>query len=302
MNRFAAFPLAFMVSVSSFFAVQTPVVLAQNATPAAIPAVHHENAVVYGEADGQQLLLDVAQPPPAAEPRPAVVLIHGGAMMFSDRGDLTAHAAALGAAGYVTFNIDYRLVDEAGNNPWPAQLDDAQLAVRWIRANAEHYGVDPDRICAYGHSAGGNLAAQLGTRDTRETGDPALADYSSRVSCVIELAGEMDQSIPSIIPDDEMIFNLLLGGTRDEVPEAYRDLSPISHVDPNDAPFLIMHGADDEFVPVEHARRMTDALHAASIEVVYAELPVADHFIWLDWQESGPLTLAFLESQLGPTD
>lgn len=274
------------------------ILAAQGATPTT--DIIQEIGVAYGESDGAPLLLDVARPALDAVVRPAVILIHGGAMMFSDRSDLSAHAAALAAAGYVTFNIDYRLLDEAGNNPWPAQLDDAQRAVRWVRANAERYGVDPDRICAFGHSAGGLLAAQLGTRDTRDNSDPSLAGFSSRVACVIELAGEMDMSIPSLIPDGDAITENLLGGTPVEVPDAYRDLSPITHVDGKTAPFLILHGANDELVSVDHARQMAGALHAAGIEVVYAEYPAADHFVWLDWQMSEPLTLAFLQQHLAP--
>ncbi len=251
--------------------------------------------VVYGEVDGVELLLDLYCPPSRAEPRPAVVLLHSGAMMFGSRAELSDHAMAMAKAGYVAFNIDYRLVDAAGRNAWPAQLDDAQRAVRWVRANAATYGVDPERICAYGHSAGGNLAAQLGMRDTRDNGDPALTTFSSRVACVIDLAAETDLTIPSMVPNGDAIFVLLLGGTPEEVPDAYRDLSPITHVDAETAPFLIFHGADDEFVSVVHSRRLTDALHEAGIAVIYAEFPRAGHFVWLEWERSSLETLAFLE-------
>lgn len=266
------------------------------------PSITVENGVVYGTVDGHDLLLDVALPDDGGEARPAVILIHGGAMMFADRSDLQSHAAALAASGYATFNIDYRLVTEDGENGWPAQLDDAQRAVRWIRAHAAEYGVDSERICAYGHSAGGLLAAQLGTRETRENSDPALADYSSTVACVIELAGEMDWSIPATMPDGDKIQMLVLGGSPSDVPAAYEDISPITHVTATSAPFLLFHGADDAFVSVEHPRRMTDALHDVGVEVVYAERPVADHFLWLDWEQSKDLTLAFLAIHLGEGD
>jgi acetyl esterase/lipase len=270
---------------------------AQPATPAA--AVSRENDVIYGTVDGHDLILDVALPAGEARTRPAVVLIHGGAMMFADRSDLRPHADALAAAGYVTFNVDYRLVTETGENPWPAQLDDAQRAVRWVRAHAAEFGVDPERICAYGHSAGGVLAAQLGTRETRDNSDPDLANYSSKVACVVDIAGEMDLSIPTIMSDGEAIQTVLLGGGPGEAAAAYRDISPITHVTPASAPFLMLHGADDVIVGVEHSRRMTEALHQAGVEVVYAEYPVADHFIWLDWNQSAALTLAFLARHLG---
>src|SRR5829696_8911559 len=105
------------------------VALAQEATSEPVDA--EIETVVYGEADGMDLILDVYQPATSDTPLPAVILIHGGAGMFADRSVEADRAQGLAANGYVSFNIDYRLFD-GGKNPWPAQLEDAQLAVRWI--------------------------------------------------------------------------------------------------------------------------------------------------------------------------
>jgi acetyl esterase/lipase len=130
----------------------------------------------------------------------------------------------LALAGYVTFSADYHLFNEInGANPWPAQLDDAQRAVRWVRANAATYGVDPERVATYGHSSGGTLAAALGMRETRDDSDPALAGISSRVDCVVDLSGDTDLTIPYPDPMWDEINAAMLGGTPQEVPEAYRD-------------------------------------------------------------------------------
>ena len=126
---------------------------AQDATPVAIRS---DSDVVYGVADDTPLLLDVFYPPAREAPRPAVVLVHGGGLAFGSRADVFEQARALARAGYVAFAIEYRLFAQYnGTNPWPAQLDDAQRAVRWVRANAAAYGVDPARLAAYGHSSGG---------------------------------------------------------------------------------------------------------------------------------------------------
>ena len=82
------------------------------------------------------------------------------------------------------------------------------------------------------------------------------------------------------------------------MPDAYRNLSSITHVDGETAPFLIFHGTDDEVVSVEHSWRMTDALHDAGIAVMYAEFPRAGHFVWRQWERSSLETLAFLERHL----
>jgi acetyl esterase/lipase len=270
--------------------------VAQDATP---EAVRFDRDVVYGEIDGQPLLLDVARPPARSEPRPAVIVMHGGGFVFGDRSFSADPMLPLAEAGYVVFNIEYRLFSENGSNPWPAQLDDAQRAVRWVRANAQTYGVDPDRVGAYGLSAGGNLAIHLGTRETRDNGDPALAAYSSRVTCVVDIAGDTDPTIPWTDPGDTARVAALLGGTPVEVPDAYRDFSAVAHVDGESVPFLILHGTRDTFVPIEHSRRLADALREVEVEVIFGEFANIDHLDWI-WPKPGPWALAFFGRHLRP--
>ena len=224
------------------------------------------NDVVDGTVAGVDLLLDVARPPERSDPRPAVVLVHGGGLTAMGRYEMSGSARGLAEAGYVTFNIDYRLFSALdGTNPWPAQLDDAQRAVRWVRANAATYGVDPDRVGALGWSSGGQLAAFLGTRDTRDNTDPALATFESRVSCVVTLGGIFDMTIPYKNPSDTVNDQAVLGGSPDATPdaEAYRDFSPIAFVDQDSAAFLIMQEGSEDVIPYEHSRRMVAALQAA---------------------------------------
>ncbi|MEY4482911.1 MAG: Carboxylesterase NlhH, partial [Verrucomicrobiota bacterium] len=105
-----------------------------------------ETDVVYGEIDGQKLLLDIGKPKAAsATLRPAVILVHGGGWCEGNKDGLRWLTEGLAREGYVSFGINYRLMKD-GKNLWPAQIDDVQRAVRWIRANAEKYGVDPARI------------------------------------------------------------------------------------------------------------------------------------------------------------
>jgi acetyl esterase/lipase len=249
-------------------------------------------------------LLDVFQPPARETPRPAVIIIHGGGYVGGDRSIGYEAAANLAQAGYIAFNISYRLFNQAdGSNPWPAQLDDAQRAVRWVRANAATYGVDPERLGSYGHSSGGTLAAMLGVRETRDNSDPELAEYSSRVTCAVDLAGDTDLTIPPppvLASYVEQLYADMLGGTLEEAPEAYRDASPLFHVDEESVPFLVIHGAEDTDVPVEHSRRLVEALHEAGVEVAYLELPEATHDIPAWWLTSGPWVLTFFAVHLHP--
>lgn len=270
---------------------------AQEATPAV--KVSTDSGVAYREVDDQTLLLDVYRPPERTTPRPDVVLIHPGGLMAGDRTWMADAAQGLAEAGYVAFSIDYRLFDGVDRNLWPAQLDDAQGAVRWVRANAGTYGVDPDRIGSYGHSSGATLAAFLGTRDTRDDTDPALAGISSRVACVVNMAGGLD--FTTLVPDAETAaaWVVLLGGAADAPPDeaAYRDYSPITFVDEETAPFLILQGGADSPSQIENSRLMEATLPETGVEVVYGEFPALDHFAW-DWAHSGPWTLPFLGQHL----
>jgi acetyl esterase/lipase len=266
-----------------------------------------ERGVAYGTVADEPLLLDVYRPPARATLRPAVVCVHGGGMWTGSRADMADPARELARAGYATFAPDYRLVEAAtGRHRWPVQLDDVQRAVRWVRANAGRYGVDPGRVGAYGWSAGGQLAALLGMRETRDTrnGASALAAYSSRVACVVNLAGDVDLAAYTLPPAlDEVVA--LLGGTAEEVPERYRDSSPLSWIDERTSPFLVVHGVPDDVVPVAQSRRLVSALRAAGVEVEYAELPDAGHGDLngdLTSSRVGPRVLAFLGRHLRPGD
>ena len=122
--------------------------------------------IVYGEDDSFRQVIHVFEPEPRAEPRPAVVFFHGGGLVFGVPLQDMDWAQAIAEQGYVTYMAGYRLFDEnTGENPWPAQLDDAQRAIQWVRAHADEFNVDPGRICAIGHSSGGHLAGLVGTTE-----------------------------------------------------------------------------------------------------------------------------------------
>src|SRR5215213_898327 len=229
------------------------------ATRVAQECVQVERGVVYGVAGGEPLLLDVYQSTAHPDLRPAVVLIHGGGMWTGSRAHMEITAYQLAWAGYVAFSIDYRLVNPAARSgQWPAQLDDVQHAVRWVRAHAADYGVDPGRVGAYGWSAGGQLAALLGTRDTRDATAPR-AGHSSGVPCVVDLAGDVDLASYTRPPALHEVV-ALLGGTVQEEPERYRDASPLTWIDQRSAPFLVIHGDHDVVVPIEQSRRLVATL------------------------------------------
>jgi acetyl esterase/lipase len=271
-------------------------------TPA-VESLQQDPGVVYGTVDGADLALDVVRPPDRPAPRPAVVVIHGGGLIQGERYDLSDAAIGLAQAGYATFSIDYRLFSQTdGTNPWPAQLDDVQRAVRWVRANAATYGVDSERIGAYGWSSGGQLAAFLTTRDTRDNSDPELAALSSRVTCGVAMGGLFDFTFPDAHPSYADLDAELLGGSLDALPdaEAYEDFSPISFVDATSAPLLILQEGSEDVIPYEQGRRMVAALLKARVQVSYGWFPDYDHGTWAAWGPQAPETLAFFGRHLNP--
>jgi acetyl esterase/lipase len=244
-------------------------------TVAPSPAASPENPqasvqpdVAYGTAGGHALRLDIYEPEePASGLRPAVVMIHGGGWTSFDKSTMRAMGMFLARSGFVAFAVDYRLL-HGSENRWPAQLDDVQRAVRWIRANAAKYGVDPDHIGAFGHSAGAQLAALLGLEDTRDNSDPVLAGSSSRVQAVVDVSGPTDFT-QHHDPDYDAFLSNFFGGDYAQHSKVWQEASPAFHVDRNDPPFLIVHGTEDAEVPMAQSQELADKLKQAGVPVKF---------------------------------
>jgi len=236
---------------------------AQDLAPAVSEVI--EQDVEYGKPGGEALLLDIYQPPERATyPRPAVVLIHGGGWSNFDKSTMRGMGNYLAHAGFVAVSINYRLLTANGNR-WPAQLDDAQRAVRWLRANAARYSIDPSHIGAFGHSAGAQIASLLGLLDTRDNSDPALAKFSSKVQAVVDVSGPTDFLTPRDADNEAGLANLF-GGDKSKLPELWRSASPALQVSSSASPFLIVHGTEDNMVPLAQAQELYDKLRQAGVD------------------------------------
>jgi acetyl esterase/lipase len=227
--------------------------------------------VTYSVIGHDKLKLDVYQPKlPSVSPLAGIVLIHGGSWEEGDKTMLAGMARYLAGKGYVAFSIDYRL--HAGKrNRWPAQLDDAQRAVRWVRSHAADYNVDPNRIGAWGHSAGAQIASLLGELDTRDNSDPGLAKYSSLVQAVVDVSGPMDFTI-DFYSDGGAFFADLLGATEKQNLELWKSASPVFNITQHTAPFLIVHGTRDTTVPIAQSVEFANALRKAGVDVSLVQL------------------------------
>lgn len=261
-------------------------------------AVKVQKDVRYGSVNGSDLHLDIYEPATrGTEVRPAVVLIHGGGWASLDKSTMAGMAQFLARSGFVAFTVDYRLFADKVNR-WPAQLDDVQRAVRWIRANATKYGVNPDRLGSFGHSAGAQLAALLGMEDTRDNSDSNLASYSSKVQAVVDVSGPTDFTVNHDAGGDEFL-TAFLGADYKTNPEIWRQASPAFHIAKTDSPFLIVHGLKDQEVPLSQAQELFDKLQAAGVPVSLIKIDDQHTFRTPDARRQLALeTLAFFNRYL----
>ncbi len=228
-------------------------------------AIRLENDVAFGKGGTTELKLDMAMPKEGEGPFPAVVCIHGGGWVGGDRKQMKQTIEVLAGRGYVAISPDYRL---APRERFPAQIEDCKAAVRWLRANADKYHVDPRRIGAVGFSAGAHLACLLGVtnKDDGLEGKGGNAEQSSAVQAVTSFFGPTDLT-QEIWSEEVQTKNLvpLLGGTLAEKAEAYKKASPITYAGKNSPPFLFLHGTEDRIVPLKQSQELAVKLQQAGV-------------------------------------
>jgi acetyl esterase/lipase len=240
------------------------------------PAVRVESNLVYGNGGASDLALDLALPQ-GEGPFPGVICIHGGAWRTGNRQQLTKTIEVLANRGYVAASVDYRLAPAA---KFPAQIEDCKAAVRWLRAHAAQYHLDPERIGVVGFSAGAHLACLLGTTDKNDglEGNGGNLAQSSRVQAVVSFFGPTD--FTSKTWDDDIEQEMLvpvLGATFTQRPELYRRFSPIIYVTKDDPPFLFLHGTKDHLVNIRQSRVLAAKLQAQGIEAKVIALEDEGH-------------------------
>ncbi len=200
---------------------------------------------------------------------PAVMWIHGGGWSSGSHHEMQ-QTVRLANHGYLVLSVEYRLVDEA---IWPAQIEDCKLGVRWLRENAAKYNVNPDRIGCWGASAGGHLAALMGVTGDKPDleGKGGSAGFSSRVQAVVDFCG------PTDFKGRSDVTRKMAGGTYEEMPDVFKQMSPLENVNPKACPFLIVNGEKDMTVPLFHPQFMTEALKRANVPVELIIVKNAGH-------------------------
>jgi acetyl esterase/lipase len=221
------------------------------------PPVTTIRNVVYLTRESGPLKADIFQPT-GEGPFPGVLCVHGGAWISGNKAQLSTIARRLAAEGYTAVSINYRL---APRHKFPAQIADCREALQWMRKNAGKYKIDPERIAAWGYSAGGHLVTLLGVG-----GNGLKAVVAGGAPC------DFRQT-----PLDSPVLAFWLGGTRREVPEAYQSASPAAFVSADDPPTLFYHGQHDRLVKTDQPTAMAAELKRVGVPARLYLVPDAGH-------------------------
>jgi acetyl esterase/lipase len=274
--------------------------------------------VAYASTSSSQVL-DLWMPDGATGPVPLVIFVHAGAFAGGDKSmDVdTGNVASVLAAGYAAASLNYRLSGEA---PFPAAVQDVKAAVRFLRANASQYGLDPDRFAAWGTSAGGHLVAMIGTTGDQKTvlDDPSLGNggVSSAVQAAVDFFGPTDflqldtqfgSASPAAcngqVPAYDPAYSpasLFLGAAIQTIPDQAAAANPITYIaSAKSLPvFFIAHGDSDCVVPVQQSEILYEALQAAGASATFNLVRGAGHDEGILASQT-PIALGLLKSVFG---
>jgi len=236
-----------------------------------------ERALEYGRVGDRQLRGMIYVPKKeTGRRRPAVVYVHGGGWQSGTPTQFSRHAAAMTERNFVGLCIGYRLSNEAG---FPAGLQDCKCAVRYLRANAHHLTIDAGQIGIVGGSAGAHLAALVVTTPLRHDwlGNGGHGSHSSAVQAAVLFNGLFDLPAMWRFGNCNQILRNFLKKSYDEDPELYRQASPITHADKNAPPCLLLHGEEDDIVPVQQSASFRDRMQRAGAVAELIRVPSVGH-------------------------
>jgi len=250
--------------------------------PARLPeGVQAHRDLAYVENGHERHKLDLYLPAQAKGPLPLLIWVHGGGWQNGSKDGCPPLRAGYVERGYAVASLNYRL---SGHAVFPAQIEDCKAAIRWLRAHAKEFGLDPQRFGVWGSSAGGHLVALLGTSGEVKAFDVgAHLDQSSAVQAVCDYYGPTDffAFVTTKGYESHAAANApeakLLGGTVEEKRELATQANPITHLTADDPPFLIVHGDRDPVVPLNQSELLFEALKKSGVSVHFHTIEGAAH-------------------------
>ena len=218
--------------------------------------------IVYNSLDSRELHLD-AYYKKGKKPQPAVILIHGGGWKSGNKSQMKIFAQEIASKGYSCFSIEYRLSPEA---QYPAAIFDVKNAIKYIKANAKKFNVNPDKVAVLGCSSGGQMAALIGTTNNNlEFESPSGINENASVQAIIDLDGILAFKHPE--SEEGKVASLWLGGSFDEKPEIWEQASALNHASASTPPILFINSDMTRF----HAGR-TDMISKLNSYKIYSEV------------------------------
>jgi acetyl esterase/lipase len=276
--------------------------------PPAVPeGVQAYRDLAYIDDGHERHRLDLFVPQKSAQPLPLIIWIHGGGWSGGDKSGCPPLRSGYTQRGFAVASLNYRLSQHA---VFPAQIEDCKAAIRWLRAHAKQYHLNPDRFGVWGSSAGGHLVALIGTSgDVREFDVGENLNVSSRVQCVMDDYGptlftEMDlhriagATLVHDAPDSPE--SRLIGGLISDPANAAKvaRANPITYVTKDDPPFLIVHGDADPLVPHHQSEMLFDALKSAGVRVRFNTVKGGGHGVGFGGAELEKMRRDFFERHL----
>lgn len=271
------------------------------------PNVVLETDIVYGKGGDEALTLDLTRPKFGIGPFPALIFVHGGGWVAGKKEDFRPFMFPFTQQGIVCISVNYRL---APKHKFPAQIEDVKCAVRWLRANAAKYRVDPNRIGAMGGSAGAHLVALLGTTsgEKKWEGSGGNPEQSSAISAMVCMSGPYDLSLAyrdSVRQNTKEggavrgMLEAVMGGTLEQQAAQYTAASPITYAGKEAVPALLTHGTADSLVPIEQSDLFYAKLKSVGTEVELMRIEGAGHADFGPKAQEGLARItAFVQRQL----
>ncbi|MDG2091601.1 MAG: alpha/beta hydrolase [Gammaproteobacteria bacterium] len=262
-----------------FLILLTQQLMAQVENQMEVPGMSSKD-IIYANVDGLDLALDIYMPESVENP-PLVVYVHGGAWQ---RGTKNSESPLQFVEhGFALASIDFRQSTQAH---FPAQIHDIKAAVRFLRANANSYGINASKIAIAGNSSGAHLATLVGVSNGHAELEGSLGDHlntSSDVQSILSYFGAHD--LTSILGQSTLFglgvrvpaLQLLLGGQPEEEPELAQLASPVFHAEPSDPPLLLLHGDQDRQMPIDQSYQMETAYKELGLDVVFDVVIGAGH-------------------------
>jgi acetyl esterase/lipase len=223
----------------------------------------------YKKAGEKSLQLDIYHLKKMSQPAPVLIFVHGGGWRTGKRSDYLPYLIDFAEKGYVTATISYRLQKKA---KFPAAIQDVKCAIKWIRAHAQDYFIDPNKIAIIGGSAGGHLSLMVAYASEKNyfDGECEYDSVSSRIQAVVDLYGPVDLTTKYAAARYET--KDFLGNEYGHAPELYEKASPINYISKDDPPTLIFQGTIDELVPVSQSDSLIVRLENVGVKHEYHRL------------------------------